>query len=84
MRVLLVAATCMSAACSGLSRPETPGTPITMAVVNARVWTGDRGAPWAEGLAVAGERLVAVGSNGDIRALATNVDPIDAGGRLIV
>ncbi|HEX7087112.1 MAG TPA: amidohydrolase, partial [Vicinamibacterales bacterium] len=47
-------------------------------------WTGDRGAPWAEGLAVAGERLVAVGSNGDIRALATNVDPIDAGGRLIV
>ena len=42
--------------------------PITLAVVNARVWTGDRAAPWAEALAVSGERVVAVGTNGAARA----------------
>ncbi len=63
---------------------DTAGGAVTMAVVNARVWTGDADRPWAEGLAVSGERLVAVGSNDEIRARAGNVDPIDAGGRLVV
>ena len=58
--------------------------PITLAVVNARVWTGDRAAPWAEALAVSGERLAAVGTSDDVRRLATAVAPIDAGGRLVV
>ena len=58
--------------------------PITLAVVNARVWTGDRAAPWAEAIAVSGERLVAVGTSDEVRRLATGVTPIDAGGRLVV
>jgi predicted amidohydrolase YtcJ len=55
-----------------------------MAIVNARVWTGDRTAPWAEAIAVSGERIAAVGGNDAIRKLAANVAPVDAGGRLIV
>ena len=58
--------------------------PITLAVVNARVWTGDRAGPWAEALAVSGERLVAVGTNADVRELAMGLTPIDAGGRLVL
>jgi len=56
-----------AAACSRAdSQPErrSMSDPITLAVVNARVWTGDRAAPWAEALAVSGERLVAVGTTG--------------------
>jgi predicted amidohydrolase YtcJ len=62
---------------------QMPG-PITLAVVNARVWTGDRAAPWAEALAASGERLVAVGTNSDVRQVASAVTPIDAGGRLVL
>jgi predicted amidohydrolase YtcJ len=58
--------------------------PITLAVVNARVWTGDRAAPWAEALAVSGGRLVAVGTSADVRQLATGITAIDAGGRLVL
>jgi hypothetical protein len=54
--------------------------PITLAVVNARLWTGDQAAPWAEALAVSGERLIAVGTNADIRRLASTVTPIEADG----
>ncbi|MBZ5585356.1 MAG: amidohydrolase family protein, partial [Acidobacteriia bacterium] len=42
----------------------------TLAVVNARVWTGDAAHPWAEAVAAAGERILAAGSNDEIRALA--------------
>ena len=40
----------------------------TMAVVNARVWTGDAGHSWAEAVAASGDRILAVGSNAEIRA----------------
>ena len=58
--------------------------PITLAIVNARVWTGDRAAPWAEAIAANGEWIEAVGTSDEIRKLAVNVAPIDAGGRLVV
>ena len=64
--------------------PAAASTPISLAIVNARVWTGDRAAPWAEAIAVSGEQLAAVGSSDDVRRLATGVTPIDAGGRLVV
>lgn len=57
---------------------------MTLALVNGRIWTGDRNVPWAEALAVRGEELVAVGSNDEIRRLAAGVPPIDAGGRLVL
>jgi predicted amidohydrolase YtcJ len=56
----------------------------TLAIVNARVWTGDRTQPWAEALAVSGEHIVAVGTSDEIRRRAAGVTPIDAAGRLVV
>jgi len=70
-------------ACSGGSTPPAGGQ-ATMAVVNARVWTGDSANPWAEGIAVNGERIAAVGTSDEVRRLADGRDIIDAGGRLIV
>ena len=58
--------------------------PITLAVVNARVWTGDLAQPWAEALAVDGEDIVVVGTSDEVRLRAAGVTPIDAAGRLIV
>ncbi|MBK5299342.1 MAG: amidohydrolase [Vicinamibacteria bacterium] len=61
-----------------------PSAPVTLAVVNARVWTGDPAKSWAEALAVSGEEIVAVGTSDEIRQRAAGVTPIDAAGRLIV
>lgn len=36
---------------------------------NGRIWTGNPAQPWAEALAVTGERLVAVGTNAEVAAL---------------
>ena len=55
----------------------------TMAIVNARVWTGDSVAPWAEAVAVSGDRIVAVGSTADVRALAGAAEIVDAGGGMV-
>ncbi|HUQ82986.1 MAG TPA: amidohydrolase [Gemmatimonadaceae bacterium] len=60
------------------------GGPITLAVVNARVWTGDTVRPWAEALAVRGDRIASVGSSAAIRKTATAARIIDAGGKMIV
>ena len=88
MRTLVLFILCLGAsACSRADsqRERRPvADPITLAVVNARVWTGDRDAPWAEALAVSGERLAAVGTTADVRQLAPAVTPIDAGGRLVL
>ena len=88
MRVyaLLVLWLCASACSRAGSRPEsTPVSgPVTVAVVNARVWTGDSALPWAEALAVSGDKLAAVGTNAEVRKLAGGVTPIDAGGRLVL
>ncbi len=54
-------------------------------VTNARVWTVDRSCPTAEAIAVSRDRIVAVGSRGEVESLrgpATRV--IDAGGRLVL
>ena len=39
-----------------------------LAIRNARVWTGDPNRPWAQAVAVAGGRILAVGANDDIGA----------------
>jgi predicted amidohydrolase YtcJ len=58
--------------------------PITLAVVNARVWTGDAKVPWAEAIAVSGEQIATIGSSDEIRRVAGPTTPIDAAGRLVV
>jgi predicted amidohydrolase YtcJ len=58
--------------------------PVTLAIVNAAVWTGDGARPSAEAIAVSGERIAHVGSTAEVRAMAGGARVIDAGGRLVV
>lgn len=63
---------------------EQPAESIKLAVVNAKIWTGDDARPWAEALAANEEQIVAVGSNDEIGKLGEAQRSIDAGGRLLV
>ncbi|HTK53665.1 MAG TPA: amidohydrolase [Gemmatimonadaceae bacterium] len=58
--------------------------PVTLAVVNARVWTGDSARPWAEAFAVRGDRFATVGSSAAVRKIAGTARVIDAAGRMVV
>jgi predicted amidohydrolase YtcJ len=63
---------------------NTTSTPATLAVVNARVWTGDAAQPWAEAIAVSGDRIVAVGTTSAVRAgLPATTRVIDARGAMV-
>ncbi len=58
---------------------------ISLAIVNARVWTGDARHPWADAVAIEGAHIAAVGSSAEIRKLAgTNARLIDAHGAMVV
>ncbi len=59
--------------------------PVTLAVVNARVWTGDTTRPWADAIAVRGDRIAAVGSGAEIRKLVPEgARIVDARGGMVV
>jgi predicted amidohydrolase YtcJ len=58
--------------------------PVTLAVVNARVWTGDSIRPWAEAFAIRGDRFGSVGSSAAVRKIAGNARVIDAGGQMVL
>jgi hypothetical protein len=52
---------------------------------HARVFTGDRAHRFAEAVAIAGNKIVAVGTNAEITAMADQkTNRIDAGGRVVV
>ena len=53
-------------------------------VVNGRVWTGDAARPWAEAVALDGDRIHLVGATADVRAYKAKGIEIDAGGGLVV
>ena len=57
--------------------------PITLSIVNAKVWTGDASTPWAEAVAIANDRIAAVGTDAEIRKLATSGQIIDAKGGMV-
>jgi predicted amidohydrolase YtcJ len=61
-------------------RGEEP--PLDLLVVNARIWTGAAERPWAQTLAVRGERIAWLGDGAAPRPAARRT--LDAGGRLIV
>lgn len=57
----------------------------TLVVLNAKVFTADSAAPWAEALAVRGDRMIAVGSSASVRALqGATTRVIDARGRTLI
>ncbi|MEZ5289599.1 MAG: amidohydrolase [Vicinamibacterales bacterium] len=63
------------------SAPPPPSPAVTLAIVNAVVWTGDPARPEAEAVAIAGDRIAAVGTSAEIRALAGSAEVIDAQGQ---
>jgi hypothetical protein len=67
--------------------PDTsaPAPAAMLAIVNARVWTGDAHRPWADAVLVHGARIAGIGSSAEIRkrgGAATKV--LDARGRMVV
>jgi predicted amidohydrolase YtcJ len=56
----------------------------TLALVNGRVWTGSPSQPSAEAIAIAGDRIAAVGSTSEIRARAGGAEVIDLAGQFVV
>jgi predicted amidohydrolase YtcJ len=61
-----------------------PAAALSLAIVNARVWTGDARRPWADAIAVAGDTVAAVGSSAEVRKLAGGARVIDANGQMVV
>ena len=62
-----------------------PAASISLAVVNARIWTGDSRRPWADAMAISGERITSVGSSAEVRKSVTPATRvIDAHGMMVV
>jgi predicted amidohydrolase YtcJ/beta-lactamase class A len=56
-----------------------------LALINSRIWTGDKSHPWAEALASRGERIIAVGSNDEVNKLTNSkTHIIDLQGKLVL
>lgn len=70
---------------SDSSTASSSSSHLHLAVINARVWTGNPKQPWAEAIAVRGERLVAVGSTAEVsRHTSPGTRVIDAQGQMLV
>ena len=83
-RLVPIIAALLLTACRMQPAPPVSG-PVTLAVVNVRAWTGDPRRPWADGIAVAGDRIAAVGSSAEIRKLVpAGARVIDGGGQMMV
>ena len=88
---ILVGSVALVAACSPPApAPSLPGR-VTLAIINANVWTGDPRRPTAEAVAIAGDHIVAVGTSAEIRQLVpasgvagAPIETIDAGGQFLV
>ena len=56
-----------------------------LVLTNGKVFTSDDAQPWAQAIAIGGDRIVRVGSDADVRALAgPKTQVIDVGGRVVV
>ena len=84
MRLSALAPLLLPVACMTTPHSTPAGGP-SLAIVNARVWTGDPSRPWADAVAVAGDTILAVGSSAAIRKLAGSATRvIDGTGRMVV
>lgn len=56
-----------------------------LVLYNGKIFTADSARPWAQAVAIRGQRILAVGNDGPVRALAgTGTRSIDLGGRVVV
>jgi predicted amidohydrolase YtcJ len=77
LRLAVVAWALLTSACAA----QAPDTIL----FNGKVFTADGTRPWAQALAIAGERVVAVGDSASIQALAgSSTRQVDLGGRTVV
>jgi predicted amidohydrolase YtcJ len=61
------------------------GSPPDLIVTSAKVFTADSTQPWAEAFAVRRDRITAVGTTAEIRALAgARTRRVNAGGRVVI
>jgi predicted amidohydrolase YtcJ len=76
-----VAGVLMLAAVTACARGRSPD----IIIVNAKVFTADGAQPWAQGLAITGDRVTAIGDSKTIESLGgSTTRRIDAGGRTVV
>jgi predicted amidohydrolase YtcJ len=81
--IALLAAVAVSAPHAG-AQPRAAPTP-DLVLVGGRIFTADSARPWAEAVAIRGERVVALGTTAAIRALAgPRTRRIELGGRTVV
>src|SRR5262249_40282963 len=67
------------------TRADAPSFSADLIIINANVHTMDAGLPISQALAIAGDRIIAVGSSDDIKSLAgPKTRVIDAHGQLVL
>lgn len=78
-RGMTLAAVLAAGACGGAIE-----NPAELILTGGRIWTGDEERPWAEAVAIRNERIMAVGSDADVRGLAgESTRRIDLAGRFV-
>lgn len=71
-------------ASASAEEPEDKVTPASVVIHNARVWTGNPEQPWADAVAVEGEKILAVGTWDELQRHATpETRVIDARGGMV-
>jgi predicted amidohydrolase YtcJ len=84
MRPTLLAALCILSGACAHARNARPAAP-DLVLTGGKVFTADPARPWAEAVAIRGERIVAVGSSEEVSRLAgTSTRRIALGGRVVV
>lgn len=79
-QIVLLLLVLLGAACS-----STSVAPPDLVLTNGRVFTGVESQPWAEAVAIRGERIAAVGTTAEIGAMAApSTRVIDLQGRLVI
>jgi len=61
---------------------STGASGASIAIVNAKVWTGDSTRPWTDAIAVSGDTILAVGSSAEIRKIGA-ARVVDAKGGMV-
>jgi predicted amidohydrolase YtcJ len=81
----LISATLYSLLCLQGCASTPIGIPMTLAIMNGAVWTGDPDHPWAEAVGISGDRISVVGTSSEIGRRATSATRvIDARGGMVV
>ncbi|HEU4698397.1 MAG TPA: amidohydrolase [Gemmatimonadales bacterium] len=73
----------LALACRSAGGAAAPDAPADL-VVYGRVWTGDSTRPWAQAVAVRGERIAAVGDSAEVARLVGPATKVLANGRAMV